>query len=74
MTSTIDWQPQIQRKRCIKCGQCIEHCPNGVLGWQNGQTTVLHPDACDYCLTCEDICPSHAIELPFLIIKESRES
>ena len=37
------------------------------LGQVVGKANLVRPDACTYCLACEDICPVDAIELPFLI-------
>jgi len=33
-----------------------------------GKATLLYPDRCTYCTLCEDICPTNAIALPFLIV------
>lgn len=72
MTTLADWQPHIDQTLCTGCGDCITQCPTVALGWQDGKAALIHPDVCIYCATCEDICPTNAIELPFLIIKESR--
>ncbi|MBP8291710.1 MAG: 4Fe-4S binding protein [Caldilineaceae bacterium] len=29
---------------------------------------LLYPDRCTYCTACEDVCPTDAIALPFLIV------
>ena len=33
-----------------------------------GKASLIHPELCTYCATCEDICPVNAIELPYLIV------
>jgi len=73
MTTSADWQPHIDQTLCTGCGDCITQCPTQALGWQDGKAALLHPDVCIYCATCEDICPTNAIELPFIITKESRK-
>jgi len=62
-----DWLPRIDRNLCIACGDCISACPVDALGTQSGKAALTKPGACTYCLACEDLCPTHAIELPFLI-------
>ena len=69
MTPQADWQPHIDQAKCSGCGDCITQCPTGALRWKDGKAALLHPEICLYCATCEDICPTNAIELPFLIIK-----
>lgn len=66
------WVPIIDQQKCDGCGDCIAQCPTDALGWQNDKASLSHPDLCIYCATCEDICPTHAIELPFLIVKIER--
>lgn len=45
---------------CIKCGTCIDECPNEAIS--EGETKyVINPDACVDCGTCADACPSEAI-------------
>lgn len=63
------WMPQINRDLCSGCGECILRCPTGALGWSNGKAALIRPHRCTYCAACEDVCPSGAIELPYLILK-----
>ena len=73
MTNPHDWLPHLNTSRCNGCGDCIAQCPTGALGWDGNNANLLHPDLCIYCATCEDICPTNAIELPFLIVKLSEQ-
>lgn len=65
---TMQWMPQIDRKKCTGCGECVAHCPTKALGQVEGKAMLVHPDLCTYCTACEDVCPTGAIELPFLIM------
>lgn len=69
MTHQEHWFPTINQERCNGCGDCIAQCPTHALGWRDDKAHLLHPNLCIYCATCEDICPTNAIELPFLIVK-----
>jgi ferredoxin len=64
-----EWMPRIAQSVCNGCGECIKACPTNALGWQDGKASLLHPDKCIYCATCESICPVGAIELPYLVLK-----
>lgn len=60
--------PQIDRCKCIGCGECIARCPTNALAKLADKAALLYPSLCTYCTACEDICPVGAIELPFLIV------
>jgi formate hydrogenlyase subunit 6/NADH:ubiquinone oxidoreductase subunit I len=38
------------------------------LGQVAVKAALLYPERCTYCTFCEDICPTNAIALPFLIV------
>lgn len=71
--SESNWLPRISQNLCNGCGECIRHCPTNALGWRDGKAALVEPDRCTYCATCESICPVGAIELPYLIVKKSRD-
>jgi ferredoxin-type protein NapG len=58
-------------KRCIRCGQCGEACPNNAIsfhGFANGLRSLDTPyivpreQACILCMKCGDACPTGAIQ------------
>lgn len=48
--------------KCIGCGRCLEHCPQGV-HYSNGKSHLLDRSKCVLCGKCADLCPSGALEL-----------
>lgn len=48
-------------KKCIKCGACIQVCPNNAISWVNGARTIKWEE-CNQCLRCSEVCPAKAIE------------
>jgi 2-oxoglutarate ferredoxin oxidoreductase subunit delta len=57
----------LNTRQCQACWDCIEACPNGVLGKVkmlfHKHARIDHPDRCDGCGTCASICPDQAITL-----------
>jgi len=72
MSEHDNWFPQINPMRCTGCADCIAQCSSGSLGWANGKASLIHPNRCTYCATCENLCPTSAIELPFLVVKSEK--
>ena len=73
MSDTI-WLPQIMQDRCTACGDCIQRCPTGALGWRDGKAALINPERCSYEAVCEALCPTSAIEIPYLIEYSSRSN
>ena len=66
--------PDINRKTCIGCGNCVDWCPVGAVGIVKGKAVIINPRNCHYCTDCERVCPVGAIACPFDIILICNES
>ena len=51
-----------KKERCIRCGACVEDCPEGAL---SNKSEGISPSGlpCKSCFTCTEICPSEAREV-----------
>ena len=58
-------RPRIDKKLCIRCGVCVEHCPvpGKAVNFKNGrkEPPVYDYKKCIRCYCCQEMCPRHAI-------------
>lgn len=54
--------PKIQRKKCVACGICAEHCSQAAISIQQ-QKAVIDPKKCIGCGECILICSNKAIDV-----------
>lgn len=61
----INWHPTIDKKKCVKCGMCM-NCGKKVFEWDSdGKAVVQNPLACVVgCSTCANLCLGSAISFP----------
>ena len=61
----------ISEKYCKGCGYCVVFCPRGCLEIKGDKFTALgylvptftHPEQCNTCASCAQMCPECAIEI-----------
>jgi len=62
---------EVDRRKCNRCGLCIEMCPMDVLRLGEEKVpSMRYPDDCWYCDVCVSVCPKKAVTLkglPYLI-------
>lgn len=54
--------PQINKDKCIKCGECVKICPPKTMKIEKGQFPHLKNNQCIRCWCCAEVCPKNAIE------------
>lgn len=54
--------PNINKNKCIKCGECAKICPPKTMQLQKGQFPKLKNTQCIRCWCCAEVCPRSAIE------------
>ena len=58
-------RPVIDKKKCVKCGVCVDHCPvpGKAVEFKNGkkEPPVYDYKKCIRCYCCQEMCPQHAI-------------
>jgi len=54
--------PQVKKKKCIGCGQCLPHCSQQALCLVD-EKAVIDPGKCIGCGECILICPQGAIQI-----------
>ena len=67
--------PIINEEKCIKCGTCVDMCPEDVFfGSQKKEfPEVTYPQECVYCNSCVEECPVEGavrlrLPLPMMLI------
>jgi formate hydrogenlyase subunit 6/NADH:ubiquinone oxidoreductase subunit I len=57
-------KPQINEKKCIRCGQCARNCPTQAIVIGKPRTEEISQiflNKCIFCGLCEEICPVDAL-------------
>jgi len=60
----IDFGQQVieMPNSCIKCGYCIEHCPQGAVFVNEEQQIDIDRSRCDKCMACTEFCFAQALQ------------
>lgn len=69
-----DAHPVLSRKRCTRCGVCVEVCPAGAAAMAPDADPVYDLNACIGCAQCIALCPASALrvmwETDFTVFQE----
>jgi len=49
--------------KCVSCGRCVQHCPQGAIRPDATYGLVTNPDLCTICGECAELCYYNAREL-----------
>ena len=60
--------PEIDLALCDGCGRCIPACEPGALTMIGGKAVLVSPERCEYDGSCEPVCPTGAINLPYQVV------
>lgn len=66
LKNLISLKPVINTQKCIKCGECISHCPVDPVGvdWsKKSEFPVYNYTNCIRCYCCQEVCPKGAIDI-----------
>jgi hypothetical protein len=62
MVQHADLSPKITRKKCVGCGECVEHCAQSAISLREGKAGI-DPKKCVGCGECILICGNKAIDV-----------
>ncbi len=60
LKDALTTRPMIDPARCIRCGICQGHCPQGAIDDAGKKLEIRHRD-CIRCFCCQEFCPQGAI-------------
>ena len=58
-----DVHPILDKKKCTRCGVCVEICPTGAAGIEGDAYPTYDLDLCIGCAQCIGLCPEVALEI-----------
>jgi len=56
-------EPGLRRARCVRCGRCVEVCPENAVSITDGEFPETDPEKCTLCGECIETCPANAREI-----------
>ena len=57
-----DMSPKVKRKKCVGCGDCLEHCSQGAISMVKDKARIDEKE-CIGCGECILVCPNQAIDI-----------
>ena len=61
-------QPVFDPTKCDGCGICITVCRCGALVLENSLIKIINVGECGWCMDCELVCPTGALQCPYEIV------
>jgi hypothetical protein len=58
-----DVHPILKKKKCTRCGICVEVCPTGAAQFADDEYPAYDLDLCIGCAQCIGLCPELALEI-----------
>jgi len=62
MAQHADLAPKVKRKKCVGCGECVDHCAQGAISLEDDKARI-DDERCVGCAECVPICPNEAIQI-----------
>jgi len=70
LTDVENMIPVFDFKKCLKCGKCVQFCPEHAIVFAKGENPIFIADQCIGCRACQIVCPAGAISESKQIIGE----
>lgn len=67
ITSFLTARPEINKKLCRGCGECVRNCPQKLIAVKDGKARI-NKNGCIHCFCCHELCKFHAVNIkkPFI--------
>jgi len=62
MAQHSDLSPKVKRKKCVGCGECVDHCSRSAITLQDDKA-FIDRERCIGCGECILICPNGAVDI-----------
>ena len=60
LKNALTARPEAAEERCIRCGDCVRHCPPEAMAIEAGRLTIDY-EKCIRCFCCQELCPHGAL-------------
>ena len=61
---------EIDENRCVRCLECVDVCPTGVIVKKDNKPSVENVEKCIGCLSCSYVCRADAIKHEGIHVEE----
>ena len=52
---------KIFQEKCIRCGNCVDECPEGAICYQENNVPFVIEEDCTNCGLCVSVCSTEAV-------------